>query len=198
MSDSVNTRDYENFNGSNDNEKLLTVSISDKPSSDPQLPTPVSAQSPRSKPKLHATTIIPIWMALSSTVILYNNYLYSTLEFRYPVFLVTWHLTFAVSFLSTPNCYFNKSAQAIGTRVLQRTTHLLDAANDIHVSKEMFFRSFLPIGVSFSASLILSNTAYLYLSVAYIQMLKVRAHTSIITVPGRLLITPWYPRHSHL
>jgi hypothetical protein len=34
-------------------------------------------------------------------------------------------------------------------------------------------RSILPIGLLFSGSLILSNTAYLYLSVAYIQMLKV-------------------------
>ena len=36
-------------------------------------------------------------------------------------------------------------------------------------------RSILPIGLLFSGSLILSNTAYLYLSVAYIQMLKVDA-----------------------
>lgn len=62
----------------------------------------------------------------------------------------------------------------MGTRVLQRTTHLLDGAKDIHISKDMFLRSILPIGLLFSASLILSNTAYLYLSVAYIQMLKVR------------------------
>ena len=41
------------------------------------------------------------------------------------------------------------------------------------MSKDMFLRSILPIGLLFSASLILSNTAYLYLSVAYIQMLKV-------------------------
>ena len=43
------------------------------------------------------------------------------------------------------------------------------------MSKDMFLRSILPIGLLFSASLILSNTAYLYLSVAYIQMLKVRS-----------------------
>lgn len=40
--------------------------------------------------------------------------------------------------------------------------------------------SILPIGLLFSGSLILSNTAYLYLSVAYIQMLKV----------GRILCSP--------
>lgn len=63
--------------------------------------------------------------------------------------------------------------QAIGTRVLQRTTHLLDGAKEVHITKDMFVRSILPIGLLFSGSLILSNTAYLYLSVAYIQMLKV-------------------------
>ena len=65
--------------------------------------------------------------------------------------------------------------QAIGTRVLQRTTNLVDGVKDVNMSKDMFLRSILPIGLLFSASLILSNTAYLYLSVAYIQMLKVRA-----------------------
>lgn len=36
----------------------------------------------------------------------------------------------------------------------------------------MFMRSILPIGLLFSGSLIMSNKAYLYLSVHYIQMLK--------------------------
>ena len=62
-----------------------------------QLPSPVSAQTPKSKPKLPMAVIIPVWMAISISVIIYNNYLYNTLEFRFPVFLVTWHLTFAVS-----------------------------------------------------------------------------------------------------
>lgn len=50
------------------------------------------------------------------------------------------------------------------------------------MSKDMFLRSILPIGILFSASLILSNTAYLYLSVAYIQMLKVRHDWIIIAL----------------
>lgn len=63
------------------------------------LPSPVSASAskPAGKPKLSTTIIIPIWIVLSSSVIIYNNYLYNTLSFRFPVFLVTWHLTFAVS-----------------------------------------------------------------------------------------------------
>lgn len=62
------------------------------------LPSPVSATPARQAAKLvlSATTIIPIWIILSSSVIIYNNYLYNTLQFKFPVFLVTWHLTFAV------------------------------------------------------------------------------------------------------
>lgn len=58
------------------------------------LPIPVSTQA--QKPKLTAALIIPVWIILSSTVIIYNNYIYNTLYFKYPVFLVTWHLAFAV------------------------------------------------------------------------------------------------------
>jgi len=76
------------------------LSAQKEPSGD--LPSPVSAQVSRPKPKVSAAAIIPVWIILSSAVILYNNHLYSTLNFRYPVFLVTWHLTFAVS--PTPRC----------------------------------------------------------------------------------------------
>jgi hypothetical protein len=60
------------------------------------LPTPASASPPKPKHKLSAAAIIPIWIVLSSSVIIYNNYLYNTLNFRFPVFLVTYHLGFAV------------------------------------------------------------------------------------------------------
>lgn len=50
------------------------------------------------------------------------------------------------------------------------------------MSKDMFLRSILPIGLLFSASLILSNTAYLYLSVAYIQMLKAFTAVAILLI----------------
>jgi hypothetical protein len=130
------------------------------------LPSPAVSSSPKSKAKLSASAIIPLWICLSSTVIIYNNYLYNTLNFKYPVFLVTWHLTFA----------------AIGTRVLQRTTHLLDGVKDVNMTKNMFMQSILPIGLLFSGSLILSNTAYLYLSVSYIQMLKAFTPVAILII----------------
>ena len=69
------------------------------------LPSPVSAQTPKSKPKLSTAVIIPVWIAISSSVIIYNNYLYNTLNFKYPVFLVTFHLGFAVRYASGLNTY---------------------------------------------------------------------------------------------
>lgn len=152
-----------------DTEKMASVELNDLGDHNSDLPPPAIAhhqQQPRTRAKLSATTIIPVWIVLSSGVIIYNNYIYNTLNFKFPVFLVTWHLTFA----------------AIGTRVLQRTTHLLDGAKDVPVSKDMFLRSILPIGLLFSGSLILSNTAYLYLSVAYIQMLKAFTPVAILLI----------------
>ncbi|KAI0918719.1 hypothetical protein AcW1_009463 [Taiwanofungus camphoratus] len=162
----MSSTDYEKPSSVGD-QHLQMLEVRDEKTSDQALPSPVSTPAPRSnKPKLSAAAIIPVWIVLSSSVIIYNNYLYNTLNFRFPVFLVTWHLTFA----------------AIGTRVLQRTTHLLDGAKDVHMSKDMFLRSILPIGILFSASLILSNTAYLYLSVAYIQMLKAFTPVAILLI----------------
>ena len=140
-------------------EQHLLEAKAESPSSSLELPSPVTTSNhqhlQKSTPtaaryRLSATTIIPIWIVLSSTVIIYNNFLYNTLNFKYPVFLVTYHLSFA----------------AIGTRVLQRTTNLLDGLKDVTMTKEVFVRSILPIGLLFSGSLILSNSAYLYLSVS--------------------------------
>jgi hypothetical protein len=42
------------------------------------------------------------------------------------------------------------------------------------LQRETYVRSIVPIGALFSGSLILSNMAYLTLTVSFIQMLKVR------------------------
>lgn len=69
----------------------------DRDRSSPSLPTPATTPSKPQRPRIPAAAIIPVWIILSSTVILYNNRVYNTYGFHYPVFLVTWHLTFAVS-----------------------------------------------------------------------------------------------------
>jgi hypothetical protein len=63
----------------------------------------------------------------------------------------------------------------VGTRLLARYTHLLDGLANVEMTNDRWVRNILPIGILFSASLALSNYAYLYLSVAYIQMIKVGA-----------------------
>ncbi len=59
----------------------------------------------------------------------------------------------------------------VATQVLARTTPLIDREKKIDTG--LYMRAFIPIGMFFSISVILSNMAYLYLSVAFIQMLKV-------------------------
>lgn len=63
---------------------------------------------------------------------------------------------------------------AIATQILARTTRLLNGRKAVHMSGEKYMRAVVPIGLVYSASLVCSNMPYLYLSVAFIQMLKAR------------------------
>jgi len=59
------------------------------------------------------------------------------------------------------------------TQTLARTTTLLDGRKTVKMTGRVYVRAILPIGFLFSLSLIFGNLTYLYLSVAFIQMLKV-------------------------
>ena len=59
------------------------------------------------------------------------------------------------------------------TQILARTTSLLDSRKTVKMTGRVYLRAIVPIGFFFSLSLICGNKAYLYLSVAFIQMLKV-------------------------
>lgn len=61
----------------------------------------------------------------------------------------------------------------LGTRLLVRFTNLMDGLKDVEMTSERWYRNIVPIGALFSGSLVLSNMAYLTLSVSFIQMLKV-------------------------
>lgn len=149
--------------------------------------------------------VIPIWMAVSISVILYNSasvpfgrlsgadacaeFIFDTLNFPFPVFLTTWHLIFSVRLTSpaengahkvTGMC--NTSLAAYDNHGRRCERHRNDGehcgsrtcARADSEQRDRWVRSILPIGALFSGSLILSNYAYLSLSVAFIQMLKVR------------------------
>lgn len=71
--------------------------------------------------------------------------------------LTCWHLTFAT----------------VMTQIMSRTTKLLDGRKTVKMTGRVYLRAIVPIGAFFSLSLICGNVTYLYLSVAFIQMLKV-------------------------
>jgi hypothetical protein len=86
----------------------------------------------------------------------------------YPVILTTYHLVFAT----------------VVTQCLARWTTILDGRKTVKMTGRVYLRAVVPIGVFFSLSLICGNLAYLYLSVAFIQMLKA-------TTPVAVLISGW-------
>jgi hypothetical protein len=90
---------------------------------------------------------------LSSLVIIFNKGILD--RFPFPITLTTWHMLFAT----------------ISTQILARTTTLVNRSTEMNA--RLYVRTILPIAACYSLSLILSNLVYLYLSMGYIQLLKV-------------------------
>ncbi|KAK4101474.1 TPT-domain-containing protein [Parathielavia hyrcaniae] len=136
----------------------------------PVLPTvnPEAEKPQPPKQGLHPALYVSVWIALSSSVILFNKYILSSLGFAYPVILTTFHLTFAT----------------VMTQLLARYTTLLDGRKTVKMTGRVYLRAIVPIGFFFSLSLIFGNLTYLHLSVAFIQMLKA-------TTPVAVLLSSW-------
>ncbi|KAK4042925.1 triose-phosphate transporter family-domain-containing protein [Parachaetomium inaequale] len=117
---------------------------------------------------VHAIFYIASWIFFSNLTILFNKWIIDGRGFRYPVILTCWHLVFAT----------------VATQVLARTTNLLDGRKNVKMTGRTYLRAIVPIGLLYSASLVCSNMVYLYLSVAFIQMLKAAA-------PVAVLLTSW-------
>ncbi|KAI1503815.1 triose-phosphate transporter family-domain-containing protein [Biscogniauxia marginata] len=105
---------------------------------------------------IHPALYIALWIALSSSVILFNKWVLASAHFDFPLFLTTWHMVFATGM----------------TQLLARTTSTLDSRLKVPMDAPTYMRAIVPIGIMFSLSLICGNLAYLYLSVSFIQMLK--------------------------
>ncbi|KAF4276086.1 hypothetical protein CNMCM8812_005295 [Aspergillus fumigatus] len=153
---------------SNEGEKARVSGEVSRP--EPTLPTvnPAVEKSEPSKPTFHPAVYVSLWIALSSSVILFNKHILDYAQFRFPIILTTWHLAFA-TFM---------------TQVLSRTTTLLDGRKTVKMTGRVYLRAIVPIGLFFSLSLICGNVTYLYLSVAFIQMLKA-------TTPVAVLLATW-------
>ncbi|KAF2735369.1 TPT-domain-containing protein [Polyplosphaeria fusca] len=137
----------------------------------PVLPT-VNPNAEKSQPEpqatFHPAVYIATWITLSSSVIVFNKWILDTAKFAFPIFLTTWHLVFAT----------------LMTQLLARFTTILDSRKKVPMTGRVYLRAIVPIGIFFSLSLICGNQAYLYLSVAFIQMLKA-------TMPVVLLLATW-------
>ncbi|SPO06866.1 related to triose phosphate/3-phosphoglycerate/phosphate translocator [Cephalotrichum gorgonifer] len=115
---------------------------------------------------LHPVFYIASWMFFSNTTILFNKKLIHSGGFPYPIILTCWHLIFAT----------------LATQVLSRTTSLLDGRHKVKMTQSTYIRAVVPIGVLFSGSLVCSNLVYLYLNVAFIQMLKAAGPVAVLAV----------------
>ncbi|BFZ64678.1 hypothetical protein YB2330_005830 [Saitoella coloradoensis] len=151
-------------------QRFYAMEKNDKPYADAKsdLPPPTTARDTSGNYSIHPFFYVAIWIGFSSSVILFNKYILSTLSFPFPVTLTALHLLFAT----------------LATRLLAHTTSLLDSRHESVMDWKQWSRRVLPIGVAFTASLIFSNQAYLWLSVSFIQMLKA-------TTPVVVLLTSW-------
>ncbi|KKA29836.1 hypothetical protein TD95_000464 [Thielaviopsis punctulata] len=136
----------------------------------PVLPPPATIQTQPAKlgDGIPASAYVILWISVSGSLIIMNKWILDTLNFRYPVLLTTYHLSFA-TFM---------------TQMLARTTTLIDGRKKINMTPDVYLRGIVPIGVCFSLSLICGNVTYLYLSVSFIQMLKA-------TTPVVVLLSSW-------
>jgi hypothetical protein len=94
-----------------------------------------------------------IWMTISMSVILFNKYILAYSGFRYPIALTMWHMVF---------CTAVSSFAVRGAGTTKR----------LHMPRKEYVNRVVPIGALYAASLWLSNSAYLHLSVSFIQMTK--------------------------
>jgi drug/metabolite transporter (DMT)-like permease len=150
-------------------EKVRSSGDSIRDPAAPVLPT-VNPNAEKSQPEssLHPAVYVVTWISLSSSVIVFNKWILHTANFQFPIFLTTWHLIFAT----------------IMTQFLARFTTILDSRKKVPMTGRVYLRAIVPIGIFFSLSLICGNQAYLYLSVAFIQMLKA-------TTPVAVLLATW-------
>jgi len=141
-----------------------------RPGNGPVLPTvnPHAEKAQQSGFSVHPVFYVIVWICCSSSVILFNKWLLDTLNFRYPVILTTYHQVFAT----------------VMTQLMAHFTTLLDGRKKVKMTGRVYLRAVVPIGLFFSLSLICGNLTYLYLSVAFIQMLKA-------TTPVAVLISSW-------
>ncbi|XP_073034388.1 probable sugar phosphate/phosphate translocator At5g25400 [Primulina eburnea] len=110
-------------------------------------------------------TYVAIWIFLSFTVIVYNKYILDRKMYNwpYPISLTMIHMSFCSS-------------------LAYLLVRVFKAVEPVTMSWDLYLRSVVPIGLLYSLSLWLSNSAYIYLSVSFIQMLKALMPVAVYSI----------------
>nr|XP_043627123.1 probable sugar phosphate/phosphate translocator At5g25400 [Erigeron canadensis] len=110
-------------------------------------------------------TYVAIWIFLSFTVIVYNKFILDRKMYNWP---------FPIS-LTMIHMGFCSSLAYILVTILQ-------VVEPVQMTRDVYLKSVVPIGLLYSISLWLSNSAYIYLSVSFIQMLKALMPVAVYSI----------------
>ncbi|XP_022976173.1 probable sugar phosphate/phosphate translocator At5g25400 [Cucurbita maxima] len=110
-------------------------------------------------------TYVAIWIFLSFTVIVYNKFILDKkmYDWPFPISLTMIHMSFCASIAF----------------LMIRVFKLVEP---VSMSRDLYISSVVPIGALYSLSLWLSNSAYIYLSVSFIQMLKALMPVAVYSI----------------
>ncbi|KAG9141538.1 hypothetical protein Leryth_019055 [Lithospermum erythrorhizon] len=110
-------------------------------------------------------TYVAIWIFLSFTVIVYNKYILDKKMYNwpYPISLTMIHMAFCSS-------------------LAYILVNVLKVVEPVTMSWDLYLKSVVPIGLLYSVSLWLSNSAYIFLSVSFIQMLKALMPVAVYSI----------------
>ncbi|KAI9107085.1 hypothetical protein K1719_022613 [Acacia pycnantha] len=108
---------------------------------------------------------VAVWIFLSFTVIVYNKYILDRKMYNWP---------FPIS-LTMIHMSFCSSLAFLLVRVFK-------VVEPVSMSRDLYISSVVPIGALYSLSLWLSNSAYIYLSVSFIQMLKALMPVAVYSI----------------
>ncbi|XP_044472145.1 probable sugar phosphate/phosphate translocator At4g32390 [Mangifera indica] len=110
-------------------------------------------------------TYVAIWIFLSFTVIVYNKYILDKKMYNwpFPISLTMIHMSFCASLAFL-------------------LINVFKVVEPVTMSRDLYLSSIVPIGALYSLSLWLSNSAYIYLSVSFIQMLKALMPVAVYSI----------------
>jgi len=123
----------------------------------------VAARARVAKEACGAYASVLTWMSLSILVIVFNKWLLAYSGFPFPLALAAWHML---------ACSLFGALAVRGPLAPPLARRLGLAAPPLNLSARDYCRRVLPVGLLYAGSLWLSNSAYLRLSVSFVQMTK--------------------------